>query len=108
MAPVSDSDEQIPYDEAREIVLDCYSGFSPELGEAAAGFFGDGYIDAPPRPGKRGGAFCSYTVPSRHPYVMLNYTSRPYDVLDDGARARPRRARRAGAARRASSSSPPR
>ncbi|MEA2332501.1 MAG: oligoendopeptidase [Thermoleophilaceae bacterium] len=80
MAPVSDTDEQIPYDEARSIVLDCYSGFAPELGEAAASFF-DGYIDAPPRPGKRGGAFCSYTVPSRHPYVMLNYTARPYDVL---------------------------
>jgi oligoendopeptidase F len=81
MAPLTDTDEQIPYDEARAIVVDCYSGFSSELGEVAAGFFADGYIDAPPRPGKRGGAFCSYTVPSRHPYVMLNYTSRPYDVL---------------------------
>jgi oligoendopeptidase F len=81
MAPLADTDEQVPYAEAREIVLDCYSTFSPELGEAAQGFFADGYIDAPPRPGKRGGAFCSYTVPSRHPYVMLNYTSRAYDVL---------------------------
>jgi oligoendopeptidase F len=81
MAPVGDTDEQVPYDEACAIVLDCYSGFSGELGEVAAGFFADGYIDAPPRPGKRGGAFCSYTVPSRHPYVMLNYTSRPHDVL---------------------------
>jgi oligoendopeptidase F len=81
MAPLDESDEQIPYDEAREIVLDCYSTFSPELGEAARGFFADGYIDAPPRPGKRGGAFCAYTVPSRHPYVMLNYTSRAHDVL---------------------------
>jgi oligoendopeptidase F len=81
IAPVSDSDERIPYDEARAIVLDCYSGFSPELGEVAAEFFEGPYIDGPPRPGKRGGAFCSYTVPSRHPYVLLNYTSRPYDVL---------------------------
>ena len=81
MAPLSDSTQQILYDEAREVVLDCYSSFSPELGEAAAGFFGNGYIDAPPRTGKRGGAFCAYTVPSQHPYVMLNYTSRPYDVL---------------------------
>jgi oligoendopeptidase F len=81
MAPVTDSDQRIPYDEAREIVLDCYSGFSPELGAAAGAFFQNGYIDAPPRAGKRGGAFCSYTVPSRHPYVMLNYTSRPHDVL---------------------------
>ena len=81
MAPVGESDERVPYDEAQRIVLDCYSGFSPELGELAAGFFDDGYIDGPPRPGKRGGAFCSYTVPSHHPYVMLNYTSRPSDVL---------------------------
>jgi oligoendopeptidase F len=81
MAPVSDTDERIPYDEARQMVLDCYSRFSPELGETASAFFGNGYIDAPPRPGKRGGAFCSYTVPSRHPYVLVNYTARPYDVL---------------------------
>ena len=81
MAPVTEAEDHIPYDEAREIVLDCYSTFSPELGDAAGEFFADGYIDGPPRPGKRGGAFCSYTVPSRHPYVMLNYTSRPHDVL---------------------------
>jgi oligoendopeptidase F len=81
MAPVSDTEEEIRYSEAREIVLDCYSGFSSELGEAAGSFFSNGYVDGPPRPGKRGGAFCSYTVPSAHPYVMLNYTSRPHDVL---------------------------
>jgi oligoendopeptidase F len=81
MAPVSDSDERIPYSEAREIVLDCYRSFSPELGDTAAAFFEHGHIDGPPRPGKRGGAFCSYTVPSAHPYVLLNYSSRPYDVL---------------------------
>src|SRR3954454_10753528 len=81
MAPVGESDERIPYSEAERIVLDCYGGFSPELGRLAAGFFEDGYIDGPPRPGKRGGAFCAYTVPSHHPYVMLNYTSRPSDVL---------------------------
>ena len=81
MAPVGESDERIPYGEARSIVLDCYSEFSPELGAAAGEFFANGYIDGPPRPGKRGGAFCSYTVPSAHPYVMLNYTSRPDDVL---------------------------
>jgi oligoendopeptidase F len=81
MAPVSDSDDRIPYGEAEEIVLDCYRTFSPELGDTAAEFFTGGYMDGPPRPGKRGGAFCSYTVPSAHPYVMLNYTSRAHDVL---------------------------
>ncbi|UJA21197.1 M3 family oligoendopeptidase [Thermoleophilia bacterium SCSIO 60948] len=80
MAPMATTDALIPYAEARDLVLDCYRGFSPELGDAAAAFF-DGYIDAPPDRGKRGGAFCSYTVPSSHPYVMLNYTSRPRDAL---------------------------
>jgi oligoendopeptidase F len=81
MAPVTDTQDEIPYGEAREIVLDCYSRFSPVLGEAAGAFFENGHVDGPPRPGKRGGAFCSYTVPSAHPYVLLNYTSRPHDVL---------------------------
>src|SRR3954451_16352290 len=81
MAPVSDSGDRIPYGEAEEIVLDCYRTFSPELGATAEEFFTGGYMDGPPRPAKRGGAFCSYTVPSAHPYVMLNYTSRPHDVL---------------------------
>ncbi|MDQ3758938.1 MAG: M3 family oligoendopeptidase [Actinomycetota bacterium] len=81
MAPVATKERRIDYADARELVLDCYRGFSPELGEAAAGFFEGAYIDAPPATGKRGGAFCAYTVPSAHPYVMLNYTSRPGDVL---------------------------
>lgn len=81
MAPVGETDERIPYADARELVLDCYRGFSAELGEAASGFFDRPYVDAPPAAGKRGGAFCSYTVPSAHPYLMLNYTSRPGDVL---------------------------
>ena len=80
-APVGESDDRIPYAEAQSMVLDCYSEFSPELGRTAGEFFTGGYIDGPPRPGKRGGAFCAYTVPSAHPYVMLNYTSRPHDVL---------------------------
>ncbi|MFI5121732.1 MAG: M3 family oligoendopeptidase [Vicinamibacteria bacterium] len=81
VAPLAEAERHVPYDEARELVLDCYSGFSAELGTTAAEFFSGDYIDAPPAPGKRGGAFCSYAVPSAHPYVMLNYTSRPGDVL---------------------------
>ena len=44
-------------------------------------FFDEHWIDAPVRPNKRGGAFCSYTVPSVHPYVMLNFTAQRRDVL---------------------------
>ncbi len=81
MAPVAATDRRVAYADARELVLDCYRGFSEELGSAAAEFFEGSYIDAPPQAGKRGGAFCAYAVPSAHPYVMLNYTSRPGDVL---------------------------
>src|SRR4029078_11498200 len=48
---------------------------------AAERFFAESWIDAPLRPGKRPGAFCAYTVPSHHPYLLLNWTSRRRDVL---------------------------
>ena len=81
MASLATSDAQIPWEEARQIVLDSYASFSDEMATAAQRFFDDRWIDAPARPGKRPGAFCSYTVPSVHPYVFLNYTSRRNDVL---------------------------
>ena len=81
MASVAESEEEIGWDEARTIVLDAYASFSPEMAATAARFFDEQWIDAPPRPGKRGGAFCSYTVPSVHPYVFLNWTGRRRDVM---------------------------
>ena len=81
MAAVTEDEVTYPYAQAREIVLDCYSSFSPRLGNVAKRFFDEHYIDAPVRPAKRGGAFCASAVPSAHPYVMLNYTSRRRDVL---------------------------
>jgi oligoendopeptidase F len=81
MAAVTEDEVTYPYARAREIVLECYSSFSPELGAVAKRFFDERYIDAPVRPAKRGGAFCASAVPSVHPYVMLNYTSRRRDVL---------------------------
>jgi oligoendopeptidase F len=81
MAPLADDEEEIGWPQAREIVLDAYSSFSPTLGELAGRFFERRWIDAPPGHGKRGGAFCAYTVPSVHPYVLLNFTGRRRDVL---------------------------
>jgi oligoendopeptidase F len=80
-APVAESEQRVSYEQSRELVLDCYRRFSPEMGAAAEEFFTGGYIDAPPAPGKRGGAFCAYTVPSAHPYVLLNHTGRIGDAL---------------------------
>ena len=81
MAAVADADEKFEWDDARDLVLDSFGNFSGELGEIAGRFFTENWIDAPIRPGKRGGAFCSYAVPSVHPYVLLNYTGTRRDVL---------------------------
>jgi oligoendopeptidase F len=81
MASVAQQEDPFPFARAREIVLDCYSSFSPDLGALARRFFDERRIDAPVRPAKRGGAFCASATPSVFPYVMLNYTSRRRDVL---------------------------
>jgi oligoendopeptidase F len=80
-APVLKEDVAYSYAQARELVLDTYHSFSPVAGDLARRFFDERWIDAPPRPHKRGGAFCAYTVPSVHPYVMLNFTAQRRDVL---------------------------
>ena len=81
MAAVTRDDEPVEWEDAKELVLDSYAAFTPELGDPARAFFDEHRIDAPPRPAKRGGAFAAYTVPSAHPYLMLNYTAKRRDVL---------------------------
>jgi oligoendopeptidase F len=71
----------IPWTEARDTVLDAYGGFSPRMADIARRFFDEGWIDAPVRPGKAPGAFAHPTVPSAHPYVLLNYQGKPRDVM---------------------------
>jgi oligoendopeptidase F len=81
MASIAESEDTFGWTHGRELVLDAYDSFSPELASVARRFFDESWIDAPVRPGKRPGAFCAYTVPSHHPYVLLNWTGRRRDVL---------------------------
>jgi oligoendopeptidase F len=81
MAAVTEDEASYPYAQAKEIVLDCYGSFSGELGRIVERFFSEDHVDAPVRPGKRGGAFCAAATPSVFPYVLLNYTFRRRDVL---------------------------
>ncbi|MGQ0443806.1 MAG: M3 family oligoendopeptidase [Beijerinckiaceae bacterium] len=69
------------WDDARGIVLGAYDGFSPEMAAIAKRFFDERWIDAPVRPGKQPGAFAHPTVPSAHPYVLMNYQGKPRDVM---------------------------
>jgi oligoendopeptidase F len=71
----------IAWTEARETVLSAYRDFSPKMATIAERFFTDHWIDAPARPGKAPGAFAHPTVPSAHPYVLLNYMGKPRDVM---------------------------
>jgi oligoendopeptidase F len=71
----------IPWDEARDTVLGAYETFSPRLAGIARRFFDENWIDAPVRPGKAPGAFAHPTVPSAHPYVLINYQGKPRDVM---------------------------
>ncbi len=71
----------IPWPEARETVLTAYGAFSPKMASIADRFFEQRWIDAPVRPGKQPGAFSHPTVPSAHPYVLLNYQGKPRDVM---------------------------
>ncbi|HSL56650.1 MAG TPA: M3 family oligoendopeptidase [Acidimicrobiales bacterium] len=81
MASVASSEARIGWSAARDLVLDSYRSFSPDMADVADRFFTEGWIDAPVRDAKRPGAFCAYTVPSHHPYLMLNWTGRRRDVL---------------------------
>lgn len=79
-APLSQVERRIDYAEAQKLVLEAFTGFSPELAELTAGFFRDGRIDVLPRPGKTGGAFCMGMLPGLPPYLLLNYTGNLRDV----------------------------
>jgi len=81
-APLPEEDNrQVPWGEARDMVLSAYGEFSPDMAAIARGFFDKRWIDAPTRPGKAPGAFAHPTVPSAHPYVLLNYLGRTRDVM---------------------------
>jgi len=81
MAPLDEDTTQIDWPEAKQLVLDAFSDFSGEVGEIISRFFDENWIDAPPREGKRPGAFCATNVPDVHPYVFMNYTGERRSVL---------------------------
>ncbi len=76
-----DTDATITWEQARQTVLDAYAAFSRPLADVGRRFFDRPWIDAPVRPGKSPGAFAHPTVPSVHPYLLLNYQGRIRDVM---------------------------
>ena len=79
-APLGEA-RAVGYDEGRSLVDAAFTGFSPQVASIAEAFFTEQRVDAEPRAGKRGGAFCSPVAQDASPYVMLNYTDTMNDVL---------------------------
>ncbi len=81
-APPPDEDNRVvPWNEARDTVLNAYGAFSDDLAGIGKKFFDNAWIDAPARAGKASGAFAHPTVPSAHPYLLLNYQGKTRDVM---------------------------
>ncbi|MBO6587100.1 MAG: M3 family oligoendopeptidase [Gracilimonas sp.] len=79
-APIMENEATIDWNSAKEMVLDSYTNFHPEMGEITYKFFEKNWIDAAIKPGKRGGAYSAGTVPSAHPYVFMNFDGKIRDV----------------------------
>jgi oligoendopeptidase F len=79
--PIEAAEREFTWEQARDIVLNAYHAFSPRLSEIAEMFFTQNWIHAPVLPNKRGGAFSSPTVPSAHPYVMMNFLGKSRDIM---------------------------
>jgi len=80
-APLKTIDKEIPFEEAKEMVLSCFKNFSNTFYEIALKAFDEKWIDVYPKEGKRGGAFSHGATPKAHPYVLLNYTNQIRDVF---------------------------
>ncbi|MES2252634.1 MAG: M3 family oligoendopeptidase [Pseudomonadota bacterium] len=81
-APLPDTDDtKFTWLETRKIVMDAYSEFSPTIASIAGEFFDKNWIDVPSTDGKTSGAFSHPTVPSAHPYVLLNFHGKKRDVM---------------------------
>ena len=73
-------DAEIPFAQAKTQVLSAFRAFDSTYADAAQAFFDNHWIDARPRPDKRGGAFCAYATPDLHPFILMSYLGKPGDV----------------------------
>ena len=78
---LGDDDRLYSWEEAKQIVCDSFAAFDQEMAEIATEFFDKGWVDAGIAPGKASGAFSHPTVPSAHPYILMNFAGKARDVM---------------------------
>ena len=79
-APLSQSEADVPFEAAKDLILTAFAGFDARYAAAGRAFFDGNWIDAAPRPGKQGGAFCSYVTPDLHPFLFQTYLGKAGDM----------------------------
>ena len=79
-APLASSVKKYDYSYGKEIILDSFHAFSPQIAELARRVFDENHLDSEPRPGKRRGAFCFSALPELTPWVFVNYDGRADDI----------------------------
>lgn len=80
-APLESKQSDVGYNDALKLVLKSFGDFSKEFKDIASKALKKGWVDSHPMANKRGGAFSHGSVPSAHPYVLLNYTNSRRDVF---------------------------
>jgi len=80
-APIGKAKMRFTYDEARKFIVDNFRSFNDDLADYADNAFAKQWIDAEPRDGKRGGAFCSNIHPIGESRILANFTGSLSDVL---------------------------
>lgn len=80
-APLEKEKKEYSFEEAKNLVLEAYYHFDKEFGEIVDSFFTEKRIDSDIRKGKRGGAFTSYVVPNKKPFILMNFTGNMNDVM---------------------------
>ncbi|MGB9614106.1 MAG: M3 family metallopeptidase, partial [Fervidobacterium sp.] len=80
-APINQNVSKFTFNQAKEIVIDAYYSFNKQVGDIVKSFFDESRIDAFPRRGKVGGAYCIYATTKLPPYVLTNFNGDMYDVM---------------------------
>ncbi len=72
-APVGKVSKKWSYSEAREFIIEQFNDFSPELANFASTAFRNSWIDAEPRDGKIGGAYCATVPLKKESRILCNF-----------------------------------